>query len=298
MRSCLAGTSARHERGRSAGADLSDRCVHQSDYHASHPVAGWVWRLSGRRTEKLGGRVSVESRRDAGTTIRITLPHCGGHVSRNSHRGWRKTPIYRADRRRWNEWCGSKRRTFKRSKAGKPSRSTGARWLWPGWLAHAGIAGGGGSDQPGWLPPYVPAIILGAGDQRVAFAVDAVLDEQEVLVKRFGKPLLAGAQHHRRHRARLRPGGSHSQRRRPQIRCRKTGGVAAPAAAGAKPAEAEEARPYSWWKISITSRMLLKGIHESAGYRVKTAVDGLEAFTLLRTQHFDLVVSDVEMHRA
>lgn len=48
---------------------------------------------------------------------------------------------------------------------------------------------------------------------------------------------------------------------------------------------------------SITSRMLLKGILESAGYRVKTAVDGMEAFTLLRAEHFDLVVSDVEMPR-
>ena len=43
--------------------------------------------------------------------------------------------------------------------------------------------------------------------------------------------------------------------------------------------------------------MLLKGILESAGYRVKTAVDGLEAWTLLRTEDFDLVISDVEMPR-
>jgi two-component system, chemotaxis family, sensor kinase CheA len=48
---------------------------------------------------------------------------------------------------------------------------------------------------------------------------------------------------------------------------------------------------------SITSRMLVKGILESAGYAVKTAVDGAEAFALLRTEHFDLVVSDVEMPR-
>jgi two-component system chemotaxis sensor kinase CheA len=43
--------------------------------------------------------------------------------------------------------------------------------------------------------------------------------------------------------------------------------------------------------------MLLKAILESAGYRVKTAVDGIEAFTLLRAEHFDLCVSDVEMPR-
>jgi two-component system chemotaxis sensor kinase CheA len=48
---------------------------------------------------------------------------------------------------------------------------------------------------------------------------------------------------------------------------------------------------------SITSRMLLKTILESAGYNVKTAVDGMDAFTLLRAEAFDLVVSDVEMPR-
>jgi two-component system chemotaxis sensor kinase CheA len=48
---------------------------------------------------------------------------------------------------------------------------------------------------------------------------------------------------------------------------------------------------------SITSRMLLKGILESAGYEVKTAVDGIDAFTALRAEHFDVLVSDVEMPR-
>jgi two-component system, chemotaxis family, sensor kinase CheA len=61
-----------------------------------------------------------------------------------------------------------------------------------------------------------------------------------------------------------------------------------PGAAGRKILVAEE---------SITSRMLLKGILESAGYEVSTAVDGIDAFTTLRSGHFDLVVSDVEMPR-
>ena len=46
---------------------------------------------------------------------------------------------------------------------------------------------------------------------------------------------------------------------------------------------------------SITSRMLLKNILEGAGYVVTTAVDGQDAFTKLKTEPFDLVVSDVEM---
>ena len=48
---------------------------------------------------------------------------------------------------------------------------------------------------------------------------------------------------------------------------------------------------------SITARMLLKNILESAGYRVKTAVDGADAWTALKTEPFDLVVSDIQMPR-
>ena len=48
---------------------------------------------------------------------------------------------------------------------------------------------------------------------------------------------------------------------------------------------------------SITSRMLLKNILEAAGYAVKTAVDGVDALALLRTEELGLVVSDVDMPR-
>jgi two-component system chemotaxis sensor kinase CheA len=77
---------------------------------------------------------------------------------------------------------------------------------------------------------------------------------------------------------------------------RKAGSAAARAATGAQAAHAE-ARSVLVAEDSITSRMLIKGILESAGYTVKTAVDGMEAFTLLRAEPFDLLVSDVEMPR-
>ena len=48
---------------------------------------------------------------------------------------------------------------------------------------------------------------------------------------------------------------------------------------------------------SLTSRSLLRNLLESAGYEVRTAVDGWEAFTLLKQCGFDLVVSDIEMPR-
>jgi two-component system chemotaxis sensor kinase CheA len=140
-----------------------------------------------------------------------------------------------------------------------------------------------------------PALILGAGVDRIAFAVDAVLDEREVLVKTLAKPLLrvrnvAGA-------TVLGDGAVapilnvtdllRSARRAPGLRL--VPRVAPTAAAVSKRVLVAE--------DSITSRMLIKGILESAGYTVKTAVDGLDAFTQLRTGKFDVLVSDVEMPR-
>jgi two-component system, chemotaxis family, sensor kinase CheA len=142
-------------------------------------------------------------------------------------------------------------------------------------------------------PAATPALILGAGEHCVAFAVDALLDEREVLVKRFAKPLS---------RVRNIAGATvlGSGELAPILNvadllksARSAGGVrretVAPAAALAKRILIVE--------DSITSRMLLKGILESAGYDVKTAVDGIDAFTALRAEHFDGVVSDVEMPR-
>jgi len=76
----------------------------------------------------------------------------------------------------------------------------------------------------------------------------------------------------------------------------KVGGAVTRVRAGAQPVNAED-KSILVVEDSITSRMLLKGILEAAGYIVKTAVDGMDAFTLLRAERFDLVVSDVEMPR-
>jgi two-component system chemotaxis sensor kinase CheA len=48
---------------------------------------------------------------------------------------------------------------------------------------------------------------------------------------------------------------------------------------------------------SITTRSLEKSILEAHGYRVRVAVDGLEALQLLRAEKADLVIADIEMPR-
>lgn len=48
---------------------------------------------------------------------------------------------------------------------------------------------------------------------------------------------------------------------------------------------------------SMTSRSLLQNILDAAGYTVETSVDGVDAYTTLRSQSFDILISDVEMPR-
>lgn len=136
------------------------------------------------------------------------------------------------------------------------------------------------------------AVLEGAG-RRIAFAVDAILGDQEVLVKALGPqlrrvPNVAGA-------TLLGPGRlvpilnvadllKSAQRVRPPA-------AATPAVAAMPP------RSLLVVEDSVTARTLLKNILESAGYRVDTAVDGIDALTALRSGQFDLVVSDVEMPR-
>ncbi len=48
---------------------------------------------------------------------------------------------------------------------------------------------------------------------------------------------------------------------------------------------------------SVTSRTFLRTILERAGYRVRTAADGMEALAMLKDHPFDMVVSDVDMPR-
>ncbi|MEA2039391.1 MAG: hybrid sensor histidine kinase/response regulator [Thermodesulfobacteriota bacterium] len=141
---------------------------------------------------------------------------------------------------------------------------------------------------------FLTVAVLGAGERRIGFRVDEVLGEQEVLVKGLGKqlksvPNISGATI------------LGSGRVVPILNVNDllTSPLdAAVQAHGLKAAEGNgEKKSILVVEDSITSRMLLKSILEGAGYSVKTAVDGSEAYTTLKTGEFDLVVSDIEMPR-
>ena len=140
------------------------------------------------------------------------------------------------------------------------------------------------------------ALILGTAKTRVACGVDDVLHEQETLVKRLGPylsqvPNVVGA-------TVLGSGHVVPILHIPDLLKSITAGAHA---YGGKRSASDIAETVTKSVLlaedSITSRMLLKGILESAGYRVTTAVDGLDALTTCQKTTFDLIVSDVEMPR-
>ncbi len=138
--------------------------------------------------------------------------------------------------------------------------------------------------------------VLNQGATRIAFRVEEILGEQEVLVKSLGRQLarvrnVAGA-------SVLGTGQVVPVLNVPDLL--KSAVKRTPSLMQMllteKPGVTEK-QSILVVEDSITSRSLLKSILESAGYQVTTAVDGADGYTTLKTGIFDLVVSDVEMPR-
>jgi two-component system, chemotaxis family, sensor kinase CheA len=140
-----------------------------------------------------------------------------------------------------------------------------------------------------------PLVVVRAADRQIAFLVDGVLGEQEVMVKSLGPQLVrvrnvAGA------------GVSGSGAIIPILNAVDLVESATMAGAPGRAVAAQDTAPARRPRLvlaedSITARTLVKGILEAAGYEVVATVDGMDALTRLKTESFDLVVSDVDMPR-
>ena len=141
------------------------------------------------------------------------------------------------------------------------------------------------------------AVVLNVGQQRMAFIVDSILDEQEGVIKTLGSQLpnvrnVSGAT--------LLGNGRIVPILSPSELIESAVNVSFPSVERNNQDDEELDKQKLTILVaddSITSRSLLRNIVESAGFVVKTAIDGLEAYSLLQEEHFDLVVSDVEMPR-
>src|SRR6266404_5293299 len=279
---------------------ISDHDAVQLIFRADVSTSPIITQLSGRglglaivreQTEKLGGLASVESVRHVGTTIRIALP-----IALRTFRGI----LVEAAKQLFVVPTAQVERVtrFKpedvETVEGRETLALNGRAVSLARLAD--VLELSSVDPNRDAPGATPVVIIGAGDKQIALAVDAVLDELEVLVKRLGKPLervrnIAGATV--LGSGRVAPILSVAD----LLKSAKLIASKATRFAEAKTPAEVEAKSILVVEDSITSRMLLKGILESAGYQVKTAVDGVEGFTTLRTARCDLVVSDVEMPR-
>lgn len=149
------------------------------------------------------------------------------------------------------------------------------------------------SDRPGDRD-YLHALIVCSGRQRFALEVDEVLGEQEVLVKGLGPQLarvrnISGV-------AELGPGDLVPILNVHDLMNSAIHSGTSPASSVPITA-AKERKSIMIAEDSITSRMLLKNVLESVGYRVAVAVDGASALAELKTGEFDALVSDVDMPR-
>jgi len=240
------------------------------------------------KIEKLGGRVSIETRRHAGTSIRMTLP-----LTVTTFRG----VLVTAAERPFIIPTTNVERTVRIIREEiKTVENRDILSLGDVTVPLVKLSDILELSENGGRPAVIPVLVLKSQEKRIGFCVDEVLDEQEILIKNINRPL-----------SRIRNIAAAtilgSGKVVPVLNVSdliKSAAIAAgrPAKA-AKPEAGVAAAKKSVLVVedSITSRMLLKNILETSGYLVVTAVDGIDAMTRLKTEKFDAVVSDVDMPR-
>ena len=242
------------------------------------------------KVEHLGGAIALDTHPDAGTTIRIVLP-----LTFATFRG----VLVRTGGQLFIIPVTGVERVAR--VAGKDILTVENRETIPldgqavSLVQLGNVLGMPQKNAAAEAAAHAQVVVMGVGPARVAFRVDEILGEREVLVKALGRQLvrvrnIAGA-------TVLGGGRVVPVLNVPDLMKSAVKLTASPLMpAAGEPAEAQK-RSILVVEDSIISRTLIKNILESAGYTVATAVDGLDAYTLLKTAAFDLVVSDVEMPR-
>jgi two-component system chemotaxis sensor kinase CheA len=143
----------------------------------------------------------------------------------------------------------------------------------------------------------IPVVILGAGRWRIAFLVDAVVGQQESVVKSLGKQLsrvrnVAGAT--------ILGTGQVIMTLNPSDLLKSARGAAGKTDIAARIARSQEEEEKRTTVLvvddALATRNLEKNILETVGYDVKVAADGVEALSILQSDGgCDVVISDVVM---
>jgi two-component system chemotaxis sensor kinase CheA len=235
------------------------------------------------QVERLGGTVALTSEPGAGTTVRLTLPETIATFRGLLVHAGAQQFLLPAD-------------AVERVVADEPVTIGGRELLRDGGelLPYGTLAAVLGLEESSAGPAERRACAnVAASDGRLALAVDELAGEREVLVKELEPPLVRVRNFAA---AGLLGGGELVLILRPAdllAGVREQRGHAA-----RPPAEAPVASPRVLVvDDAVTTRAMERGLLELAGYRVDVAVDGVDAWTALKSEPFDLVVSDVDMPR-
>jgi two-component system, chemotaxis family, sensor kinase CheA len=151
-----------------------------------------------------------------------------------------------------------------------------------------------GLESPPETRERLLGVVLSTSTRRAAFIVDRILDEQELVVRSLGDHL----------RSLRNVSGATVLADGRVLPILSAAELLASASSGrggdfvASPRERKQrAKRILVVDDSVTTRTLEKSILEAAGYEVKVATDGSEALDLLSRMEFDLVLSDVQMPR-
>ena len=288
-----------------AADKLDAREVLSLIFHSGVTTSPMITDISGRglglaivreKVEKLGGVVSVDTQLQVGTTFRLLLP-----LTLATFRGVlvrvqedvfvlptlnvlralrvRQDAMQTVENRETILLDGAVLSLVRLGDALGLPRRTQSAWA--------------SSPMADSAPDAWSIVVLASADKRMAFQVDEVLDEQQVMVKGLGKQLksvrnIAGVTV--LGSGKVVPVLNVADLMRSALR------IEASARVRTEEAPSRKGRLLVA-EDSITARTLLKNILETAGYQVATAVDGADAFTQARHGEFDLIVSDVDMPR-
>jgi two-component system chemotaxis sensor kinase CheA len=174
---------------------------------------------------------------------------------------------------------------------GKPVVNLGGRRIALFSLAHLLRIG---DDSTAVGGETLPVMLLRSGARYAAVWVDRFLAERDALIQELGMPcpttgIVSGGI--------LLREGTVSVVLNPAGLVETSTQSAAPALKRAQPVSEVAAPSILVVDDSITTRSLEKSILEAHGYRVRVAVDGVEALQLLRAEKADLVIADIEMPR-
>jgi two-component system chemotaxis sensor kinase CheA len=149
----------------------------------------------------------------------------------------------------------------------------------------------------------LPVVVMKSGEKYVAFLVDELVDEREIVVKRLnlmlsriewvaGTTVLGDSSI-----VVILDGPALLNRARARINRLRASGQSSGVAASWRQEITHPRKSLLVVDDSVTTRELERSILEAAGYKVDVAVDGVEALEMLAKRKYALAIVDVEMPR-